>query len=80
MSVVDDRRDDALRQAWLDAGIQLIEKPCCGGGKLAHIAVACADVKERLAAALACGAEPFPGKENWFTSPGEIVIELTEAN
>ncbi len=80
MSVVDDRRDDALRQAWLDGGIQLIEKPCCGGGKLAHIAVACADVKERLAAALACGAKPFPGKENWFTAPGEIVIELTEAN
>lgn len=77
MHVADDRRGEPLRQAWLDGGVQLIEKTGCGAGELAHIAIDCADVKETLAAALACGAKPLPGKENWLTSPGGIVVELT---
>lgn len=78
ISVVDDRRDEPLRQAWLDGGIQLIEKH--GGGELAHIAIAAADLRYSLAAAMAGGAKPLPGKENWFLAPCGIVIELTEAN
>jgi catechol 2,3-dioxygenase-like lactoylglutathione lyase family enzyme len=66
-------------QAWLDGGIQLIEKAALRDGTdghMAHIGIECGNQKKAVERVREYAAATCPQGDNWLRMPDGLVLEL----
>lgn len=68
----------ALRQVWLEGGVQLIAAPNFAGpeGRLAHIGLFVDDLDTARERAHARGAKEMPQGKYWFSLPDGLCVEM----
>lgn len=81
MELRDDRRAEALSQAWTVGGVQLIADPGFEGGegRLAHLGIMVEDQAAVLREAQSWDVTELPQGPNWLRLPDGLCIEILQA-